>query len=73
MCIRDRANLDELKAKFQDLDVTDADAVKAKIKDVVNEINDKIPAYKNIKIVEVVKELEKTTTQKIKRYGKNLE
>ena len=67
------ANLDELKAKFQDLDVTDADAVKAKIKDVVNEINDKIPAYKNIKIVEVVKELEKTTTQKIKRYGKNLE
>jgi len=67
------ANLDELKSKYADLDIHDADAVKEKIKQVVDEINDKIPAYKNIKIVEVVKELEKTTTAKIKRYGKNIE
>ncbi|MGN0733826.1 MAG: AMP-binding protein [Emergencia sp.] len=67
------ANLDELKAKFADLDINDADAVKEKIKLVVDEINDKIPAYKKIRIVEVVKELEKTTTAKIKRYGKNIE
>lgn len=67
------ANLEELKAKFADLDINDADAVKAKIKAVVDDINDKIPAYKKIRIVEVVKELEKTTTAKIKRYGKNVE
>lgn len=67
------ANLEELKAKFPDLDVNDAAAVKTKIKSIVDEINDKIPAYKKIRIVDVVKELEKTTTQKIKRYGKNVE
>lgn len=67
------ANLEELKAKFPDIDIEDAVAVKAKIKSVVDEINDRIPAYKKIRIVDVVKELEKTTTQKIKRYGKNLE
>lgn len=67
------ANLDELKAKFADLDINDADAVKEKIKQIVDEINDKIPPYKKIRIVEVVKELEKTTTAKIKRYGKNVE
>lgn len=67
------ANLEELKAKFADLDINDPEAVKAKIKAVVDDINDKIPAYKKIRIVEVVKELEKTTTAKIKRYGKNVE
>lgn len=67
------ANLDELKEKFADLDVSDAEAVKEKIKMIVDEINDKIPDYKRIRIIEVVKELEKTTTAKIKRYGKNAE
>ncbi len=67
------ANLEELKVKFADLDINDPEAVKAKIKAVVDDINDKIPAYKKIRIVEVVKELEKTTTAKIKRYGKNVE
>lgn len=67
------ANIEELKAKFADLDINDPEAVKAKIKAVVDDINDKIPAYKKIRIVEVVKELEKTTTAKIKRYGKNVE
>lgn len=66
-------NLEEFKEKFADIDIKDAEAVAAKIKDAVKELNGKIPAYKNIKIVEVVKELEKTTTAKIKRYGKNIE
>ena len=67
------ANLEELKEKFEDLNVDDADAVKEKIKAIVDEVNEKIPVYKKIRIVEVVKELEKTTTAKIKRYGKNME
>ncbi len=38
----------------------------------VERVNDKLPSYKKIHIVEVLwNELEKTTTQKIKRYGVN--
>ena len=38
----------------------------------VERVNEKLPAYKKIHVVEVLwSELEKTTTQKIKRYGTN--
>ena len=44
------------------------------IKDVVEKVNDKMPSYKRISIVEVVWEpFEKTTTKKIKRFGTNVE
>ena len=43
------------------------------INDVVASVNKKIPNYKHIKNVDIRdKEFEKTTTQKIKRYGNNM-
>ncbi len=43
------------------------------VEHAVKEVNSKIPGYKRIKIVEVLKKaLEKTTTQKIKRFGSNI-
>ena len=43
------------------------------VSNVIQSINKKIPNYKHIKGFKIVdKELEKTTTQKIKRYGKNM-
>ena len=43
------------------------------INKAIKAVNKKIPAYKHIKIVEVLSSaLEKTTTQKIKRFGKNV-
>ncbi|MBQ9297961.1 MAG: AMP-binding protein [Clostridia bacterium] len=42
------------------------------INDAIQKINSKIPNYKHIKDFKIVdEELEKTTTKKIKRYGKN--
>lgn len=65
-------NLDLLREKLGA--VPTADQIAAHIKKIVKEVNSRIPAYKQIRIVEVMKEaLEKTTTQKIKRYGKNVE
>lgn len=47
--------------------------IKKLIADVVSTVNSKIPNYKHIKnFVIREKEFEKTTTQKIKRYGDNL-
>ncbi len=44
------------------------------MKTIVDKINDKMPSYKRISIVEVVWEpFEKTTTKKIKRFGANVE
>ena len=52
----------------------DAERIAAMIKDVVEVINDKMPAYKRITIIEVVREpFEKTSTKKIKRFGTNVE
>lgn len=49
------------------------DEAKKEILSLVEEMNDKLPTYKKILIVEVVKEpLEKTSTKKIKRYGNNI-
>ena len=48
--------------------------IKKLMSDVVASVNSKIPNYKHIKdFVVRDKEFEKTTTQKIKRYGKNVE
>lgn len=44
------------------------------VRDAVDSVNDEMPSYKRIKIVQVLdKELEKTTTSKIMRYGSNIE
>ena len=52
----------------------DTERIAAMIKDVVEGINDKMPAYKRITIIEVVREpFEKTSTKKIKRFGANVE
>ena len=43
------------------------------VKTAIDEINSKMPSYKHIRIMEILeKELERTTTKKIKRYGTNL-
>ena len=47
--------------------------IKKIMSDVVSSVNKKIPNYKNIKnFIIRDKEFEKTTTQKIKRYGDNM-
>ncbi len=44
------------------------------VQTAVDTVNDRMPAYKAIKIVQILdEELEKTTTQKVKRHGKNME
>lgn len=50
------------------------EAIEMAIKDVVEAVNDQMPNYKRIAVVEIVKEpFEKTTTKKIKRFGTNVE
>lgn len=47
--------------------------IEDEIKKIVSEVNDKLPNYKHIKDYKILEEpLEKTTTQKIKRFGNNL-
>lgn len=46
--------------------------IKQEIQKAIQRVNEKIPNYKHIKGFKIIdEELEKTTTQKIKRYGKN--
>lgn len=46
--------------------------ISAEVQRVISEVNTRIPQYKHIKVVEILSNaLEKTTTQKIKRFGKN--
>ncbi|OKP90458.1 AMP-dependent synthetase [Paenibacillus helianthi] len=43
------------------------------VKSAINELNSKLPSYKRIHIIVILEQgLERTTTQKIKRYGVNL-
>lgn len=64
-------NFDYLKEKLGRQPSKD-DAEHA-VNKVVKTVNKKIPNYKHIKIVETLSSaLEKTTTQKIKRFGKNV-
>ena len=47
--------------------------IKAAVTDAVNAVNDAVPAYKKIQKFDILTSpLERTTTQKIKRYGDNL-
>ena len=65
-------NLEYLKEKFGDKKPSDEEIKKA-VQNAIKNVNSKIPNYKHIKIVEVLSSaLEKTTTQKIKRFGKNV-
>lgn len=65
-------NQDALKELLNRDKISDDDINKA-IKNLISDINKKLPNYKHIKNFKIVKEpLEKTTTQKIKRFGNNL-
>lgn len=49
-----------------------AEDTRREIRAVVQAVNAQMPSYKHIKVVEILTEpFEKTTTQKIKRYGEN--
>lgn len=53
-------------------DVSDSD-INKEIKKLISEVNKKLPNYKHIKNFKIVNDpFEKTTTQKIKRFGNNL-
>ena len=52
----------------------DKDELEKAVKDIVGAVNDEMPGYKAMKVIQVLdKELEKTTTAKIMRYGSNIE
>lgn len=65
-------NLEYLKEKLGR--IPQSEEIHNAVDNAVKGVNSKIPKYKNIKIVEVLTSaLEKTTTQKIKRFGKNVD
>ena len=66
-------NLDAIKEYLKGA-IPQKEEIKAIIKDIIASVNKKLPNYKHIKSF-IVKdeEFEKTTTQKIKRFGKNIE
>ena len=65
-------NIDAFKEYLNKSDITNIDLNK-EIKKIISEVNKKLPNYKHIKNFKLLKEpLEKTTTQKIKRFGNNL-
>ena len=65
-------NLEEFK-KLLGKNHIDKKEIESEIKKIVFEVNQKLPTYKHIKNYKILDEpLEKTTTQKIKRFGNNL-
>ncbi len=65
-------NLEYLKEKFGDKKPSEEE-IRKTVHNAIKTVNSKIPNYKHIKIVEVLSSaLEKTTTQKIKRFGQNV-
>lgn len=63
-------NLEKIKSVLGRL--PSAEEIAVFVKRVVEDVNKKIPSYKQIKKIEILTEkLEKTTTQKIKRFGRN--
>lgn len=65
-------NIDAIKNLLK-VDIPTKEQIMQVVSNVIQSINKKIPNYKHIKGFKIVdKELEKTTTQKIKRYGKNM-
>jgi len=64
-------NMDNIKKKFKK---PTKDDISKLINSVIKTINDKLPNFKHIKNYAIKEDsLEKTTTQKVKRFGKNLE
>lgn len=64
-------NIDAIK-EFLKVDIPTKEQIKQVIASAIQTVNKKIPNYKHIRGFKIVdKELEKTTTQKIKRYGEN--
>ena len=64
-------NIDAIK-EFLKVDIPTKEQIKQVIANAIQAVNKKIPNYKHIRGFKIVdKELEKTTTQKIKRYGEN--
>ena len=62
----------DIESSGKEPDITDND-LNSEIKKIVSKVNEKLPNYKHIKNFKLLKEpLEKTTTQKIKRFGNNL-
>ena len=66
-------NIDAIKASLGVSELT-SEQITVAIKGVITEINEKLPGYKRIKSFIIrEKEFEKTSTQKIKRHGENIE
>ena len=66
-------NLDAISEELNTTTLTDSQ-VEDFIANIIKEINSRFPNYKHIKSFIILKNaLEKTTTQKIKRYGNNLQ
>lgn len=64
-------NIEAIKTMLK-VDIPTKEQIMQVINNSIQKVNSKIPNYKHIKGFKVVdKELEKTTTQKIKRYGSN--
>lgn len=64
-------NIEYIKDKLGHL--PSFEEIQSFVKSVINEVNSKLPDYKRIHIMEILeKDLERTTTQKVKRYGINL-
>ncbi len=65
-------NKEAFKELLNNSKISDED-INRKIKSLISNINKKLPNYKHIKNFKIVSEpFEKTTTQKIKRFGNNL-
>lgn len=65
-------NIDAIK-EYLKVSVPQKAEIRAVIADIVASINKRLPNYKHIKSFKIKdSEFEKTTTQKIKRYGKNV-
>ena len=64
-------NLEALKEKLGHIPTKEE--VEAAIRQIIDTVNSKLPAYKHIRLVEILENaLEKTTTRKIKRFGANV-
>lgn len=65
-------DIDAFKLYLNKEEILNTD-IKKEFKKLITEVNNKLPNYKHIKDFKVVEtEFEKTTTQKIKRFGNNL-
>lgn len=66
-------NMEAIK-EYLKVAVPQKEEIKAIVSQIIANVNKKLPNYKHIKSFKIrEEEFEKTTTQKIKRYGKNIE